>query len=97
MKPADGSEAPPAQAQVPATVRAITPPPPAPGLADRMWIACFDLAAVCLIWSIVAAATGISLWIAGAFVAAGYSAVGAACFARSVGAHVQHRIRRIDD
>jgi transcriptional regulator with XRE-family HTH domain len=96
VKPADGSETPPAQAQDPATVRAITPPP-APGLADRMWIACFDLAAVCLIWSIVAATTGISLWIAGAFVAVGYSAVGAACFARSVGAHVQHRIRRIVD
>ena len=95
MKPADGSDVPPSQAQVPATVRAITPPPPAPGVADRMWIACFDLAAVCLISSIVAAVTGISLWVAGALVAAGYSAVGAACFARSVGAHVQHRIRRI--
>ena len=56
-----------------------------------------DLAAVCLISTIVAAATGNSLWVAGALVTAGYSAAGAACFARSVGAHVQHRIRRIID
>jgi transcriptional regulator with XRE-family HTH domain len=98
VKPADGTQAPPSHAHVPATVRAITPPaPPAPCLADRLWIACFDLAAVCLISSIVAAATGLSLWVAGAFVAAGYSAAGAACFARSVGAHVQHRIRSIVD
>jgi transcriptional regulator with XRE-family HTH domain len=98
LKPADGSDGLPAQAQVPATVRAITPPAPsAPSLADRMWITGFDLAAVCLISSIVAAATGIGLWVAGAFVAAGYAAAGAACFARSIGAHVQHRIRRIVD
>jgi transcriptional regulator with XRE-family HTH domain len=95
MKPADGSDVPPSQTQVPATVRAITPPPPTPGVADRMWIACFDLSAVCLISSIAAAVTGISLWVAWAMVAAGYSALGAACFARSVGAHVQHRIGRI--
>jgi transcriptional regulator with XRE-family HTH domain len=97
-KPADGSDAPPAQARVPATLPAITlPPPAAPALADRMWIAGFDLAAVCLISSIVAAATGISLWAAGACVAAGYSAVGAACFGRSIGGYVQQRIRRIVD
>jgi transcriptional regulator with XRE-family HTH domain len=96
VKPAEGGDVPSAQAQVPATVRGITlPAPSAPGLTDRMWIACFDLAAVCLISSIVAAATGNSLWVAAAFVAAAYSAVGAACFARSVGAHVQHRIRGI--
>jgi hypothetical protein len=94
VKP-DGSDAPPAQALVAATVRTnMLAAPSAPGLADRMWIACFDLAAVCLISSIVAAATGISLWVAGALVTAGYSAAGAACFARSVGAHVQRRIRR---
>jgi hypothetical protein len=97
VKPADGSDVPPVPAQVPVTVRAIAPPPPAAGSADRVWIACFDLAAVCLISSIVAAVTGISLWVAGSLVGAGYSAVGAACFARSVGAHVQHRIRRIVD
>lgn len=95
VKPADGSDVRPAH--VPATVRAITPGSPAPGLADRAWIVCFDVAAVCLISS-VAAATGISLWVAGAVVAAAYSAVGAVCFARSVGAYVQHRIRRsVDD
>jgi transcriptional regulator with XRE-family HTH domain len=97
VKPADGSDVPLLPAQVPATVRAITPPTPSAGLADRVWIAGFDLAAVCLISSIVAAATGISLWVAAAFVGAGYSAVGAACFARGVGAQVQHLIRRIVD
>src|SRR5438874_4828140 len=97
VKAADRTEAPPSQAHVPTAVRAIAPPRAAPGLADRLWIAGFDLAAVCLVTSIVAATTGISLWVAAAFVAAGYSAVGAACFARSMGGHVQHRIRGIVD
>lgn len=97
MKPADGIDVPPVQTQVPAAVPATTPPLTSPGLADRMWIAGFDLSAVCLIASIVAAVTGISVWVAAALVAAGYSAIGAACFARSIGAHVQQRIRRILD
>jgi transcriptional regulator with XRE-family HTH domain len=97
MKPAEGIDVPPAQTQLPATVPATTPPLTSPGLADRMWIAGFDLSAVCLIASIVAAVTGISVWVTAALVAAGYSAIGAACFARSVGAHVQQRIRRILD
>jgi len=97
MKPAEGIDVPPAQTQLPATVPATTPPLASPGLADRMWIAGFDLSAVCLIASIVAAVTGISVWVTAALVAAGYSAIGAACFARSVGAHVQQRIRRILD
>jgi len=97
MKPADGIDVPPVQTQVPAAVPATTPPLTSPGLADRMWIAGFDLSAVCLIASIVAAVTGISVWVTAALVAAGYSAIGAACFARSVGAHVQQRIRRILD
>jgi len=97
MKPAEGIDVPPAQTQLPATVPATTPPLASPGLADRMWIAGFDLSAVCLIASIVAAVTGISVWVAAALVAAGYSAIGAACFARSIGAHVQQRIRRILD
>jgi len=97
IKPADGIDVPPVQTQVPAAVPATTPPLTSPGLADRMWIAGFDLSAVCLIASIVAAVTGISVWVAAALVAAGYSAIGAACFARSIGAHVQQRIRRILD
>ena len=97
IKPADGIDVPPVQTQVPAAVPATTPPLTSPGLADRMWIAGFDLSAVCLIASIVAAVTGISVWVTAALVAAGYSAIGAACFARSVGAHVQQRIRRILD
>jgi hypothetical protein len=99
MKPADGGDELPArvQADCPATARPIVRASALPGAADRAWIACFDLAAVCLISSVVAAATGISLWIAAAFVAAGYSSLGAACFARSIGAYVQHRIRGIVD
>jgi len=98
LKLTDGTDVAPDQGQVPATVRTMTPPaPPAPGLADRLWIAGFDLAAVCLISSIVAAVTGINLWVAAACVAALYAGVGAACFACSVGASVQQRIRRIVD
>jgi transcriptional regulator with XRE-family HTH domain len=97
VKPADGSEAPPDHAQAPTAIRAVVPASAAPGLGDRVWIACFDLAAVCVISSIAAGAAGISLWLAAALVATIYAAIGAACFGRSVGARTQQRIRRIVD
>lgn len=66
-----------------------------PCLADRTWIVFFDVAAVCLISSIVAGIVGMSLWSAVAFVGLGYSATGSACFAQSIGGYVQHWIHAL--
>jgi transcriptional regulator with XRE-family HTH domain len=71
----------------------VQPLIPAPPLADRAWILCFDLAAVCLMSSIVAGIVGLSLWPTVALVGLGYSAAGSVCFAQSAGAYVQHWIR----
>jgi transcriptional regulator with XRE-family HTH domain len=66
-----------------------------PPLADRAWVVCFDLAAVCLISSIIAGSTGMSLWPMAALVGLLYSAAGSACFAESPGAYLQHWIHAI--
>ena len=70
----------------------VKPVPSAPPLADRAWILCFDLAAVCLISSIVAGILGMSLWPTIALVGLGYAAAGSVCFAQSAGAYVLQRI-----
>jgi transcriptional regulator with XRE-family HTH domain len=62
-------------------------------LTHRMWVAVFDLAAICLISSIFAGIVGVGLWVAATFVAVGYSGLGIGCFGKSVGAYVQQRIR----
>ena len=65
-----------------------------PSLADRTWVVFFNLAAICLIASIVAAASGFNLYLAVALVGLAYFAVGSACYAGSVGGEIQNRIRR---
>ena len=60
-----------------------------PGLVDRAWVVCFDAAAVCLMSSMVAAVSRVTLWTAIAFVGLAYSAIGSACFAHSLGRQVQ--------
>lgn len=73
--------------------KVVTPAPLALRLADRAWVVVFDLAAICGLASIVAGIAGVNLWSALALVGLGYSALGSACFAQSVGGHVQQRIR----
>jgi transcriptional regulator with XRE-family HTH domain len=92
--PVDQSEDPQSTDAIgkPQAGQGVKPAPPAPPLADRAWILCFDLAAVCLISSIVAGTVGMSLWPAVALVGLGYSAAGSVCFAQSAGAYVQHWI-----
>jgi transcriptional regulator with XRE-family HTH domain len=62
-------------------------------LADRAWVVAFDLAAVLLVSSILAAITGMSLSPAVAFVCLAYFAAGHACFGHSIGTFVQHQIQ----
>ena len=71
------------------------PKPFAPPPVDRTWVVIFDLAAVCLMSSTLAAAMDVNLWPVTAFVAVVYSAIGSACFARSIGTYVQQRIHPI--
>jgi hypothetical protein len=64
-------------------------------LVDRAWVVSFDLAAVCLMASILASILGMNLWPALALVGLGYSAMGSAYFAQSIGTYVQHRTNAI--
>jgi transcriptional regulator with XRE-family HTH domain len=63
-------------------------------LMDRVWVVVFDVAAVCLMSSILAALTGMNLWPAIGFAGVAYSAIGSACFAQSIGTYVRQRMNR---
>jgi transcriptional regulator with XRE-family HTH domain len=67
----------------------------APSLVDRIWVVFFDLAAVCLMSSMLAAIVDITLWSAIACVGLAYSAIGSAYFAQSIGTYVQERMNAI--
>jgi transcriptional regulator with XRE-family HTH domain len=67
----------------------------APPLVDRVWVVFFDLAAVCLMSSMLAAIVDMNLWPAIALVGLAYSAIGSACFAQSIGTYVQCRMNAI--
>jgi hypothetical protein len=67
----------------------------APSLVDRIWVVFFDLAAVCLMSSMLAAVVDMTLWSAIASVGLAYSAIGSAYFAQSIGSYVQERINAI--
>jgi transcriptional regulator with XRE-family HTH domain len=84
-----------APADGPQTARAVIPTRRPSGLADRVWIVAFDLASICLISSAVAAVAGMNFWFVLGLVGLGYTAVGSACFAQSVGGKVLHRIQEI--
>jgi transcriptional regulator with XRE-family HTH domain len=65
------------------------------GVTDRAWVVSFDLAAVCLMSSILAGLVGMNLWPTVALVGLVYCAMGSVCFAQSPGTYVQHRIDAI--
>jgi hypothetical protein len=65
----------------------------APHVTDRVWILSFDLAAMCVLATMVAALIGAGLWSVVACVAIGYSTAGIVCVGQSFGAYVQRRIQ----
>jgi hypothetical protein len=67
----------------------------APSRVDRIWVVFFDLAAVCLMSSILAAMVDMTLWSAIACVSLAYSAIGSAYFAQSIGTYVQERMNAV--
>jgi transcriptional regulator with XRE-family HTH domain len=91
--PEDCPADPPEQVEV--TEQTLKPSRLAPPPVDRVWVVFFDLAAVCLMSSILAAIVDMNLWPAIALVGLAYSAIGGACFAHSIGTHVQHRMNAI--
>jgi hypothetical protein len=63
-----------------------------PRLTERAWVVLFDVAMVCGISTILAGMARVSVWPALGLVGLGYSALGSACFAQSIGMCVQRRI-----
>lgn len=63
-----------------------------PQLMERAWVVLFDAAMVCGMSTILAGMVRVSVWPALGLVGLGYSALGSACFAQSIGMCVQRRI-----
>jgi transcriptional regulator with XRE-family HTH domain len=82
-------------AEEPEPRRSLAPARPMPRVADRAWVVAFDVAAICLLSTIVAGVLRVNIWAALASVGLAYSAVGQACFGRSVGGYVQGRLHAI--
>jgi transcriptional regulator with XRE-family HTH domain len=80
------------------TSTSLQPGRTAPPWADRAWVVAFDLAAVCLIASVVAGLAGGHLgpfWPTLALVGLVYTALGSACFGQSIGTRLQRRIHAL--
>jgi transcriptional regulator with XRE-family HTH domain len=90
LKGSDGSAATDTQPQIAQPAVAVR----YDALLDRAWIVLFDLAAICLISSFVAAVSGCNLYLAVALVGLGYFAAGSACYSASIGGYVQHWIHQ---
>lgn len=83
------------------TSKSLEPGHVAPRWADRAWVVSFDVAAVCLLSSIIAMGASLagtnltSLWPTIALVGLVYSALGSACFGQSIGTCLQQRIHAL--